>query len=193
MIKIVKGEDRLINLFFVTNNDGVQIPYDLTGWTTIEVYFKNQDETLLTKSTVAYSTFAQALYSGVTFTALTAGTAGNSISLVFDGSSNILEILDAWNTTNPSNQVGSNATSGATILPAGTVNLANAQAGLTDVNVVSATLGQVTVQLHSFDTINMLSGRSLSFMAEIDNGVPPVGTLRKILFENVLEVVEDNF
>lgn len=45
-------------------------------------------------------------YDGVTYTALNAGTIGNSIHLVFDGSSTNAEIVANWNTANPSNQVG---------------------------------------------------------------------------------------
>jgi len=191
MITIVKGDDRNINLFFVLQ--GTNRPYDLSGWTRISVYFKEQFGGLLEKTTDAYDTYAQALYNGITFKAVTAGTTGNSISLVFDGAHTIQEVMNTWNTANPSNQVENDANDDSVILPAGTASLADAQDGLIDVTVMSAVLGQVKVRLRSFDTVLLLAGRSLSFKAEIDvAGGPPLGERRKIIFENALEIIEDD-
>ena len=190
MITIVKGDDRNINLFFNLQSSGR--PFDLTGWTHISVFFKKQFGDLLEKNTDPYSTYAYALYQGVTFTALTAGTTGNSISLVFDGSSTIAQIINSWNVANISNQVTSDAQDTSVVLPAGTVNLQNAQDNLIDVTVVSEVLGHVKVTLNDYDTVQLLAGRSLSFKAVIDKGAPPQGERRKIIFDNALEVVEDD-
>lgn len=41
----------------------------------------------------------------ITFTAVSAGAAGNSISLVFSGSNTVATVTSAWNTAHPANQV----------------------------------------------------------------------------------------
>lgn len=189
MISIVKGDDRNLNLFFILT--GTQRPYDLTGWTHISVFFKMQYGDLLEKSTTAYNTFATAFYSGITFTALASGTAGNSIALVYSGTNTVQQVVNAWNTANPSNKVSHNSPDGNLVIPAGTVTLADALDNLVDVTVVNAILGHVKVHIRQEDTTQLLAGRSLSFKAVIDNGAPPNGERRKIIFENALEVTED--
>ena len=52
-----------------------------------------------------FSGLVDGLSSPVLLTANTAGTVGNSISLVGDGTSDIDTLITAWNTANPSNQV----------------------------------------------------------------------------------------
>ena len=50
-------------------------------------------------------THASTTYSGIIFTAVSNGTVGNSISLTFDGTSDVATIVDAWNLANPTNTV----------------------------------------------------------------------------------------
>lgn len=59
------------------------------------------------------------LTSSVLLTANTAGTIGNSISLVGDGTSDISTLITAWNVANPSNQVGLTSGDGTQIPSAG--------------------------------------------------------------------------
>ena len=58
------------------------------------------------------------------FKAVTAGTGGNAISLVFNGTATISTIANAWNTANPTNQVNFSGASGSTVLSAQTITLA---------------------------------------------------------------------
>jgi hypothetical protein len=51
----------------------------------------------------------------VTITADTAGTAGNSITLTFDGVDDVDTVLDAWNAANPSNQATKTSGDGAQV------------------------------------------------------------------------------
>jgi hypothetical protein len=190
MITITKGDDRSINLYLTLS--GNSRPYDLTGWTNISVFFKKQFGGLLEKNSSSYNTFAYALYDGVTYTAKTSGTTGNSILLTFSGSQTIQQVVDAWNLANPSNQVGHDSEDGSIIPPAGNVDLEHGQVNLIDVTVVSEVLGHIRVRLHDYDTVQLLAGRSLSFKAVIDKGAPPEGERRKVIFANALEVVEDN-
>ena len=62
--------------------------------------------------------------SGNTFTAVTPGTIGNSISLVFNGSNDVNFVTSTWNASNPSNQVTFTGL-GTNIPLAQTVNLTN--------------------------------------------------------------------
>jgi len=190
MITIVKGDDRSINLYFVQQDNGR--PYDLTGFTNISVFFKTQFGGILEKNNSTYDTAAYASYAGINFTAQTLGTTGNSISLVFDGIQSLQTIVNAWNLANSGNQVSHDAPDGSIVPASATVSLAHGQSGLIDVTVPSAVLGHVVVRVHDFDTVQFLAGRSLSFKVFIDNGTPPEGTRRKVIFANALEVVEDN-
>jgi hypothetical protein len=58
----------------------------------------------------------------IIFTAVSAGTIGNSISLVFNGTATVATVVGAWNTANPTNQVS--YTGLGTVIPmAQTINL----------------------------------------------------------------------
>jgi hypothetical protein len=70
-----------------------------------------------------YGLYASVTYHGITFTANQTGTQGNSIALVFDGTSTVNQIEEAWNTSNPFNTVHDSSESGTEILPAGTATL----------------------------------------------------------------------
>ena len=61
-----------------------------------------------------------------TFTAVSRGTIGNSISLVFDGIDDVTTVVNAWNVANPNNMVSFTG-SGATVPSAQTVNLSGAE------------------------------------------------------------------
>lgn len=67
---------------------------------------------------------ASATEQGVTFTADNIGTAGNAISLVFNGSDDIDTVVGAWNLSNPANTVSHDGT-GTDVLTSATVNLSN--------------------------------------------------------------------
>lgn len=187
MITIIKGEDKTLNLYITSNKK----PYDLTGWTNIAFTFKTQYGGTLEKNSTPYNTKAYALYNGTTFTAVTSGTSGNSISLVFTGTNTIAQAISTWNTANPSNTVTSNSINPQDVFPAGTVNLSHGQSNLIDVVVISEVLGYVQVKLNDYDTVNLLAGRAINFKGIIDRGTPPEGNRRKIIFQNALEVVED--
>lgn len=61
----------------------------------------------------------------VTITAQNPGTVGNSVALVFDGSTDISAIINSWNTSNPSNMVTLTSGNGSQIPFAQTLDLAN--------------------------------------------------------------------
>jgi hypothetical protein len=72
----------------------------------------------------------------ITFTAVNPGPIGNSISLVFNGSSTVATVVAAWNSANPSNTVGFTGP-GSDTPTAQTVNLGggNVISGLTNDNL----------------------------------------------------------
>ena len=70
-----------------------------------------------------YATATDTLdFPNIIFTAISAGTIGNSISLIFNGILTVSSVVNAWNTTNPTNQVS--YTGLGTVVPASqTINL----------------------------------------------------------------------
>jgi len=69
---------------------------------------------------------ASVVYDTVIFEADTAGVAGNSIALVFNGTTDDLTtVVGAWNTANPSNTVSFSGQAGSFIPTAGTATLIN--------------------------------------------------------------------
>jgi hypothetical protein len=66
---------------------------------------------------------ASVVYEGEFYYAVTTGTAGNSIALVFDGIDSIATVLADWNAANPSNTAGTFASNTAVVPAAGTATL----------------------------------------------------------------------
>lgn len=76
MIKIIKGESKVITLKLkLKNADGSLDPFDLTGVTALDVCFKNQDDSTLTKSLGSGVTVVNAGGGIATVTLSTAETA----------------------------------------------------------------------------------------------------------------------
>jgi len=67
-----------------------------------------------------------------TFTAVNVGAGGNAIALVFDGTDDVTTVVTAWNTANPTNQVGFTG-AGGTVLTAQTVTLSGGSGSAVDV------------------------------------------------------------
>ena len=67
----------------------------------------------------SFNGLVDGLGSPVTVTANTAGTSGNSISLVGDGTSSVSTLITAWNTANPGNQATLTSGDGTQIPSAG--------------------------------------------------------------------------
>lgn len=89
------------------------------------------------------------VYSGATFTAITAGINGNSIALVFDGVQTITTVVNSWNSSNSLNQVSFSGLGGGTVLPAGTATLVGGQNAFnaeplwpTPINITEPEVGQ---------------------------------------------------
>ena len=72
---------------------------------------------------IAAAIAASVLFQTITFTAVTAGSAGNSIALVFDGIDDINDVVGAWNTANPGNTVSFTGQLGTFVPTAGTATL----------------------------------------------------------------------
>jgi len=105
------------HLVFDTTNSGTILDSDSVG-----AFVRANDGTLITKHTTAKAT-ASVVYDTVTFTAVNAGSAGNSIALVFDGIDDVATVVGAWNLANPSNTVGYSGL-GTYVPAAGTAQLA---------------------------------------------------------------------
>jgi len=72
---------------------------------------------------IAAAIAASTIFQTITFTAVVAGSAGNSIALVFDGVDDIDDVVGAWNTANPGNTVSFTGQLGTFVPTAGTATL----------------------------------------------------------------------
>lgn len=122
----------------------------------VGAYVRSSDGTLITHHTKG-NAFASVVYGGITFTANFAGTAGNSIALVFDGIDTVATVVGAWNAANPSNTVA--YTGLGTVVPAaGTAQLA----GGTDSQGLDVWLLNPSIEV----TANNLDIRDLVFATD---------------------------
>jgi hypothetical protein len=100
---------------------GINVGFQVCG-----IVNKSKSDTPAVASTFTYTgaTVAHATYDGHLFVACFAGSAGNLISLVFDGVMTVQQVVDVWNTANPTNCVKFYPLSAAThVCPAGSVTL----------------------------------------------------------------------
>lgn len=88
---------------------------------------------------------------GISLQALTAGTVGNSITLLFNGSNTINAAIASWNTNNPNNEVQLTSGDGTQIPTAGSISLTGGSGGVT-INLsggVDATTGTTPLAVSS--------------------------------------------
>jgi hypothetical protein len=129
----------------------------------------------------------------VTFTASTGGLAGNDISLVFDGSDTLDDVVGAWNSANPSNQVAHDGT-GEDVPDAQTVDLAGGVDAY--VKMVASTplqLGEISVLLSEADTAQLKIGKNQAIEVTVDKGDSPGGQRKVILIRDAISVEEKFF
>ena len=178
IMTVVRGEDiNFITKLRAENGD----PYDLTGWTTITVQFKKNDGNFVSVDTTpipAESAYAE--HEGVTYTADVAGSAGNAISLVFDGIETIEQVVLAWNTANPTNTVSHDAVDDQVVPTATTLQFDQGVDQYSKVEVQgSPLLGKLLIKATSEDTEQFRTGSRVPISVLVDKGNPPAG-LRKI-------------
>lgn len=187
--QIVKGEDRILT-FAVKVKKIEGDPYDLTGFTKLTAEFRNSDNSILAKTTdLVGGAAATATFEGVTFTADSIGTDGNSISLVFNGSDTVDTVVNNWNSANPGNTVSHDG-DGSEVLSSTTVNLSGGEDQNQFVTVQGdPLLGKIQVELTDTDTNGMRLGKSQSVRIKIDKG----STRRIAIFRNSIDVVNPEF
>lgn len=188
-ITIIRGEDRnmILRMIFKDSTE----PYDLINWTKISVEFKKADRTILEKTTDPYGgEFASGLYDNVTYTANSIGAIGNTIELTFDGNNTIQQVIDAWNSANPTNTVSSDAADDQVVPPAGSVQLNGGVEPQRDVEVINETLGKISVRLSDDETAGLKRGPNQSFKVVVDKGEHPNGDRRIVLFDSKLNIVD---
>ena len=187
-VKVKRGSDKTFLIKCRAPNGD---PVDLTAVTQITVKIPKRDNTKLSINldTIPAS-FAKATYSGVTYTAMTAGPNGNSILLQFNGVLTIQQVVDAWNTANPANQVGFSGGAGTLIPPAGNVNLTGALSAYERVEKLSpAVLGKIKVHLRNPDTQDLKLANSLAIEVLLDEGADPEGNQRGFIIPDALDVI----
>jgi len=119
-----KGVNKFYNFTNDTFGSGVWSPLNITG---LHDYRDSViDRNRLSPAAVA----AEVVYDTVTFTADTAGAAGN-VNLIFNGSDDLDTVVGAWNTANPSNTISFSGQAGTYAPAAGTASLAGGLDALT--------------------------------------------------------------
>ena len=133
---------------------------------------------------------AWVLPSALTFTANSIGIAGNTISLVFNGSDTIAQVVDNWNTNNPAIPVGSDAPDDSVILTATTLNLTGGLDNVAAVTLMTPeVLGKVQVELSDTDTNSLKIGKNQTMKLKIEKG----DEARIVLFRNAITVIKGDF
>ena len=190
MINIIKGEDRVIFLRVVSKETNE--PFALTGWTNICAKFAKADRSYLEKTSgLKPAKKAAYTYESVTYSAVTAGDVGNDITLVFNGSDSIGDVVSAWNTANPLNTVSHNASNVSTVPSAGTIQLFGGVEAYHDVEAVGdLQLGKLSVRLSETDTKSLKTGPNQSFQVTIDYGANTQGTRRIVIFDSALNIID---
>lgn len=190
--KIIRGSDKTIFIRITSSKTGA--PKDLTNSVAIEVSFNKSNMTKLSLTNINLpATNAQLVIGGVLFTAAASGAAGNLIKLIGNGAKTTQQVIDDWNTANPTNGVSSNATAPqlASIFPTGEFTLTGGYLAYSPVSIYgNPILGMLQVVMLEKETQSLKIGSSQSFTVKIDDGVNPSGLRFIGIFENKLDVIE---
>lgn len=187
-IKIYRGEDKapIIDI----RNAKTGRPIDLTGFTKITVSFEKSNRSKLELTTEeSPATFANSIYKGARFTAVTAGAIGNSISLSFDGTKTVQEVVNEWNSAHPSNQVSYSIATPADVLSQGLAVFEGGINAFIPVTVINALLGIIKVELTDINTQSLKLGEAQEFLITVDYGQTSSGNRLKGIFRK-LDVLE---
>lgn len=169
-------------------------PYSLENMTTARLKLPLQSGGALTVSNATTpAVAAQIEYFGITFTAVTAGIIGNSITLTFDALLTVDDVVNAWNTANPSNTVSHDGT-GTEVPDAGTATLVNGADEYKKVDVSgNPILGELTVILPEADTAQLRLGTDLNMELVVIKGISPSGETKIVDLLESLDVTESFF
>lgn len=191
-LRIFRGQDKS----FITRltNSKNKDPISLAGTTLVQVIFEKEDRTKLVLNNVTKPAIkAQAIAQNITFTAITAGSLGNAISLVFNGVDTVDTIVGAWNMANPSNTVEHNAVEGTTVLTSETVLLFGGYQEYKPVEIHgNEEIGKLLVTLTNSETNLLRAGIGKSFTVVIDKGADPSGIRNVGSFEQKLDIKESH-
>lgn len=184
---ISRGEDAVFHIWL---KDSWGKPYDLTGVVYLQLKMAMDPIGFVAvDSNIIPAVAATVIYDGITFTAVTGGTAGDAIALVFDGSTTVSTVVTAWNLANESNQVGYSGL-GTVVPTAGTAQLDQGQNALQ--KVVANTplqLGKLTITLRESDTAQLKLGKNLTTTLTFDkNDLAPAGNRKIILLSDSMTV-----
>lgn len=186
-IRIIRGQDKRVN--FILRNCNSYKPVNLTDATNVQFIFEKSDRTeVILDMTQIPAVAASYQYNGGRFTAVVPGSAGNSIILQFNGTDTIDQVVDAWNTANPLNQVGYTGLIGSFVPLAMTARLANGLNAYTPVTIINPVIGEVSVLIEDKVTNSLKLGDNQTFKTIIDFGEAPQGTRRKAKSKNILDV-----
>lgn len=187
--EISRGEDATFKVKLRLKNGD---PYDLTGITLASLKFRKQNggyHTIDSSQTPAKA--ATGSYGSVTYTAVTAGENGNTITLVFDGVKTIAQVVSDWNTAHGSNTVGHNSSTPTTVPAAGTLVLSGGRDPFYKVEAISPlVLGQLQVKMVEEDTNLLALGKRLTLFVTVDKGIHPQGERRKSKIVDAYDVID---
>lgn len=191
-LRIFRGQDKtyIVRL----TNSKTKDPISLVGATLIQIIFETENRgKLVLSSIVKPAVKAQGSLQGVTFTAVIAGSLGNGISLAFNGVDTLDEVVDAWNTANPTNIVGHNSIDGTTVLTTDEIQLIGGYQEYQPVKVFgSEEIGKLEVIMKNSETNLLRAGIGKSFTVVIDYGDNPTGNRNVGSFEQKVDIKESH-
>lgn len=188
-LEIPSGAD--VTLIFRLHNRRTGDPLDLTDLNKVLLTLTARDRSLSTFTNASIPAIkAESTYAGVIYTAVTAGKTGDAIILVFNGTLTIAQVITAWNTANPSNQVSSNASTPSITVPAaGTLQLVGGYDTYAQISVSgNPLLGKIQLVLTQQDTLNLRIGNNQSMNIKVDFGVG--GPRKAGSYQNMVDVLE---
>ena len=191
-VEILKGEDATFQVKLRFPNGD---PYSLEDTKKVQVSLpKKQTGTgyHTIDDSIQPVAAANGLFQGVTYTAVTAGSAGNAITLIFDGVKTIAQVVSNYNSANPTNQVTHNATNSSVVPTAGAMKLDQGQDAFQKVQILApAVLRKMLVILTNADTNQLKVGKKLPIYITVDNALThPAGTRRKVKIDGAVNVTD---
>lgn len=187
MITVFQGEDKIFTIK-IRNEQGD--PVDVTEVSNIKIQLAKSIGNFLELSSSTITPAKHAVYVSDNFEliATTSGVVGNSISISFDGTTSLGDMVAAWNLANPANQITIQAGEETFIPPVSTITLSGGENEYWQVQVQDpAILGHVQVYLTDRDTQELQKGE-INLLVILDFGAHQAGMRRMIKLERAISV-----
>jgi hypothetical protein len=165
-------------------------PVDLTNMSQVTMYLEDRFSRPFCLGNVTVpAKAARIVYRDIELSAVTPGSAGNAIELVFDGVLTLAAVISAWNTANPGNQVQTTYSPTTVVPEAGTAVLEGGFDPYQQISIVgNPVLGKLQLILKVQDTLRLKIGNNQSLKLFVDFGI--TGPREGGDFQNLVDVTD---